>query len=105
MERNRSPWSNKMVASAPDRMKAGSHAMPVISQGKGVSCRLDFPTRVLRQAELSNAAGLTSLFRALAITPSRYNSLSVGGNKEARDLHGRLNEAQVGKVNSTQLNH
>ncbi|CAM9105161.1 unnamed protein product [Ectocarpus fasciculatus] len=26
---------------------------------------------------------------------TRYNSLSIGGNKEARDLHQRLNEAQV----------
>lgn len=27
--------------------------------------------------------------------PPRYNSISIGGNKEARDLHQRLNEAQV----------
>ncbi|CAN0564747.1 unnamed protein product, partial [Ectocarpus sp. 12 AP-2014] len=26
---------------------------------------------------------------------TRYNSLSIGGNKEARDLHQRLNEGQV----------
>lgn len=26
---------------------------------------------------------------------ARYNSLSIGGNKEARDLHQRLNEGQV----------